>query len=77
MTTRKDIAAHTTADNSTYPAFVSIHDHGEEVVITLRSKQVRNDVKGRNDPGPIAGMKMTHEEWAKIVADAAAYKREG
>ena len=72
---RKDIAAFTAVDNSTYPAFVSIHDHGEEVVITLRSKQVRNDVKGRNDPGPIAGMRMTHDEWAKIVTQASDYKR--
>ena len=72
---RKDIAAFTAVDNSTYPAFVSIHDHGEEVVITLRSKQVRNDVKGRNDPGPIAEMRTSHDEWAKIVAAAAAYKR--
>ena len=72
---RKDIAAFTADDNSIYPAFVSIHDHGEEVVITLRSKQVRNDVKGRNDPGPIAEMRLTHDEWAKIVTQASDYKR--
>ena len=72
---RKDIAAHTAVDNSTYPAFVSIHDHGEEVVITLRYKQVRNDVKGRNDPGPIAGMKMSWAEFDKFVADIGGYKR--
>ena len=72
---RKDIAAFTAVDNSTYPAFVSIHDHGEEVVITLRSKQVRNDAKGRNDPGPIAEIRMTHDEWAKIVTQASDYKR--
>ena len=74
---RKDIAAHTAVDNSTYPAFVSIHDHGSDVCITMRSKQIRNDVKGRNDPGPIAELRMTHDEWAKIVADAVAYKRGG
>ena len=72
---RKDIAAFTAVDNSTYPAFVSIHDHGEEVVITLRSKQVRNDVKGRNDPGPIAEIRLTHDEWAKIVTQASDHKR--
>ena len=74
MPERKDIAYHGGPDCQ-YPTFISIHDHGSDVCVTLRGKQVRNDAKGRNDPGPIAGMKMTHEEWAKIVADAAAYKR--
>lgn len=74
--TRKDIAAFT-ADECSYPAFVAIYDHGDAVVVTLRGKRVRNEAKGCDFPGPLAEIRLTHDEWAKIVADAAAYKRGG
>jgi hypothetical protein len=73
---RKDIAGFT-ADEDHLPAFVSIEDLGDTVIATMRGKRVRNDLKGRDDPGPMAEVIMTHEAWAKVVAAAAAYKRGG
>jgi len=74
MDARKTIAAHTGAD-CRFPDFVSAHDHGQHVCLTVRGKQVRNDVKGRYDPGPMAEVVMSHDDWAKMLADAVAYKR--
>jgi len=74
---RKDIAQFTSLAprDWQYPAFVAIHDYGSDVGITVRGKRVRNDAKGRDDPGPMAEVVMTWTEWRKVVADAAAYKR--
>jgi len=74
---RKDIAQFTSLHphDWQYPAFVAIHDYGSDVGITVRGKRVRNDAKGRDDPGPMAEVVMSHEAWAKMLADAVAYKR--
>lgn len=74
MADRKTIAYHGGPD-CRYSEFVSVHDHGEHVCLTMRSKQVRNDARGRYDPGPMAEVVMSHEAWSKFVADAVAYKR--
>ncbi len=71
---REPIAYHGGQDCQ-YPDFASAHDHGEHVCLTVRGKQIRNDAKGRYDPGPMAEMVMSHEAWAKMLADAVAYKR--
>ena len=74
---RKDIAQFTALSPSDwqYPAFVAVHDYGDKVGVTVRGKRVRNDAKGRDDPGPMAEVVMSHDDWAKMLADAVAYKR--
>ncbi|MGD0076654.1 MAG: hypothetical protein ABSD31_20345 [Candidatus Binataceae bacterium] len=71
---RKGIAAFTDADDH-LPALISIHDHGDDVCITLRGKRIRNDANGRDYPGPIAEIHMSWAEWRKMVVEAADYKR--
>lgn len=73
---RRDIAAFTASDDN-LPAFISVQDLGSDVLVTIRGKRVRNDVKGRDDPGPTAEIRMPGLAWDMIVADAKAYKRGG
>lgn len=73
---RRDIAAFTAPDDN-LPAFISVQDLGGDVLVTIRGKRVRNDAKGHDDPGPIAEIRVSHEAWAKIAADATAYRRKG
>lgn len=71
---RENIAAFTNEDFE-YPEFISVHDLGEDVQITLRGKKVRDVTRGCNLPGPLAGVKMSWAEFDKFVADIGGYKR--
>ena len=71
---RKTIAAHT-APGSGYPPFFSVDDVGDAVVVTLRGKQVRDDARGHDLPGPLAEMRLSDAEWADLVTACNLYKR--
>ena len=71
---RENVATFT-SDDWELPAFVAIHDLGEDVQITLCGKKVRDVTRGCNLPGPLAGVKMSWAEFDKFVADIGGYKR--
>ena len=74
MTMHETMAAFT-SDDYELPEFISIHDLGGDVHVTLRGRKVRDVARGCNLPGPLAGIKMSWDEWDKFVSDINGYRR--
>ena len=72
--TAKTITAFT-ASEPVYPALVSINDYGERIGIMVRGRKTHDEKTGYDKPGPLAEIRLTHEEFVDLVTACNLYKR--